>query len=148
MNNYKHLSQEGLNMLFTNMMKFLSLADVKVIAFNMGLELDELGGSEKSGKVIALINFCNRRGVIESLIDLCVNTNPVFKNVHNQLLKAIQTSPNPPILIAQSENSNVEDITKNQTTTNTIINKGNNYGVQGSVETINLSNIFDRKDNS
>lgn len=56
----------------------LNLTDFQMICFDMGVDINHLGGlnDNLTGKIIALIDYCRRRGIIEELKLRCGETIP------------------------------------------------------------------------
>lgn len=46
-----------------------NLSEINVLAFNIGVDIEEIGGVSKSEKIIELIKYCKRRNVLDKLID-------------------------------------------------------------------------------
>jgi Effector-associated domain 7 len=56
-----------------------SLEELKALAFDLGIDAETLGGADKTGKVIELIQTCARNGRVAELVDLCRKQRPNLK---------------------------------------------------------------------
>lgn len=46
-----------------------NLSEMNVLAFNIGIDLEEIGGTGKSEKIVELIKYCRRRNLLSKLIE-------------------------------------------------------------------------------
>lgn len=58
----------GNQKLFSAIRGTYSLSDLNVLAFNIGIDMEEIGGIGKSEKVVELIKYCQRRNLVNKLI--------------------------------------------------------------------------------
>lgn len=58
----------GNQKLFSAIRGTYSLSEMNVLAFNIGIDLEEIGGTGKSEKVVELIKYCQRRNLLNKLI--------------------------------------------------------------------------------
>lgn len=54
--------------LFSAIQGTYSLPEMNVLAFNIGVDFDEIGGTGKSEKIVELIKYCKRRNILNKLI--------------------------------------------------------------------------------
>lgn len=54
--------------LFSAIRGTYSLSEMNVLAFNIGIDLEEIGGTGKSEKIVELIKYCQRRNLLNNLI--------------------------------------------------------------------------------
>lgn len=45
-----------------------NLSEMNVLAFNIGIDMEEIGGVGKSEKIVELIKYCKRRNLLSTLI--------------------------------------------------------------------------------
>lgn len=45
-----------------------NLSEMNVLAFNIGIDIEEIGGEVKSEKIVELIKYCKRRNLLDKLI--------------------------------------------------------------------------------
>lgn len=45
-----------------------SLSEINVLAFNIGIDIEEIGGEGKSEKIVELIKYCKRRNILDKLV--------------------------------------------------------------------------------
>lgn len=45
-----------------------NLSEINVLAFEIGIDIEEIGGVGKSEKIVELIKYCQRRNLINKLI--------------------------------------------------------------------------------
>lgn len=58
----------GNQKLFSAIRGTYSLSEMNVLAFNIGIDMDEIGGTGKSEKIVELIRYCQRRNLLNQLI--------------------------------------------------------------------------------
>lgn len=61
-------SMLGNQKLFSAIRGTYSLSEINVLAFNIGIDMEEIGGIGKSEKVVELIKYCQRRNLVNKLI--------------------------------------------------------------------------------
>lgn len=54
--------------LFSAIRGTYSLSEMNVLAFNIGIDMEEIGGTGKSEKIVELIKYCQRRNMLNKLI--------------------------------------------------------------------------------
>lgn len=60
-----------------NLNQFFSADEVENVCFDLGINYEDLDGSNKSAKIRALIIYCERRGnAIDELVDTCKKSRP------------------------------------------------------------------------
>lgn len=63
--------------LYNIIMKHFNLSEIQLeLAFLMGIDLETITGSNKQEKVYALLQHCQRQGLVEKLITLCQEARP------------------------------------------------------------------------
>lgn len=55
--------------LFSAIMGTYNIHEINVLAFNIGVDIEDVGGWSKSEKVVELIRYCQRRNIIDKLIN-------------------------------------------------------------------------------
>ena len=45
-----------------------NLSEINVLAFNIGIDIEEIGGEGKSEKIVELIKYCKRRNILDKLV--------------------------------------------------------------------------------
>lgn len=45
-----------------------SLSEINVLTFNIGIDIEEIGGEGKSEKIVELIKYCKRRNILDKLV--------------------------------------------------------------------------------
>ena len=45
------------------------MSEMNVLAFNIGIDMEEIGGIGKSEKIVELIKYCQRRNLVNKLIE-------------------------------------------------------------------------------
>ena len=58
----------GNQKLFSAIRGTYSLSEMNVLAFNIGIDMEEIGGTGKSEKIVELIKYCQRRNLLNELI--------------------------------------------------------------------------------
>lgn len=58
----------GNQKLFSAISGTYSLSEMNVLAFNIGIDMEEIGGTGKSEKIVELIKYCQRRNLLNELI--------------------------------------------------------------------------------
>ena len=53
-----------------------NLSEIREICFEMQIDFEDLEGSSKKGKVLSLLNYCQRHSRLNELWDLCVQLRP------------------------------------------------------------------------
>lgn len=71
----RHLSRKAISSpayvnqkLFSAIRGTYSLSEMNVLAFNIGIDMEEIGGNGKSEKIVELIKYCQRRNKLNDLI--------------------------------------------------------------------------------
>ena len=128
------LTTDDLSKLSKLMSDYLSLSEVKLIAFRVGVDFDDLDDDSRKLKIISLINHCNRRGMITKLWHECINCNPKISHSSPDLDNKLRTDGH----VNQADNSslrsetiNIENVTQNF--------NGLNQGAQGIFGTVYLN---------
>lgn len=58
----------GNQKLFSAIRGTYSMSEMNVLAFNIGIDMEEIGGTGKSEKIVELIKYCQRRNIMNELI--------------------------------------------------------------------------------
>lgn len=66
--NLESLTTEKKQKLYSTIKDAFNLSELHVLAFSIGIDMEEIGGSTKSERIIELINYCQRRNVLDKLI--------------------------------------------------------------------------------
>lgn len=82
-NDYCDLRQENLNKLSFTMGTAYNIAEIKNLAFYLGIDFEDIAGNTKSEKIIELIRYCDRR---KQLADLTNRINEERKNILNDII--------------------------------------------------------------
>jgi hypothetical protein len=64
------------NALRTLMMKVFDASDIRTLCFDLEIDYENLQGNKKVDKIRELIHYCERSGIIESLIGTCREERP------------------------------------------------------------------------
>ncbi len=78
--------------LHKEMAQAFSVSDLENLCFKLGIDFEEVGGSGKSGKAREIILYCQRRGMLEALVDACQEERP---NIAWGALVGQETAPVP-----------------------------------------------------
>lgn len=66
--NFVSSPAHGNQKLFSAIKGTYSLSEMNVLAFNIGIDMEEIGGTGKSEKIVELIKYCQRRNLLNELI--------------------------------------------------------------------------------
>ena len=56
--------------------KYFDMDELRLLCFNLGIDFEVLIGENKAGKTVSLVQYCERRNLIETLIKRCEKERP------------------------------------------------------------------------